>query len=71
MQVPGLAVAGRPAQVEVPHEDVEASLQKTPDTGLTSIRAAKLGNAYAGQPPPPRNRSSMLRSAYPPGGPPP
>jgi hypothetical protein len=28
MQVPGLAVAGRPAQVEVPHEDVEAFLHR-------------------------------------------
>ena len=27
----------------------------TPDTGLTSIRGAKLGNAYTGQPPQ-RNR---------------
>src|ERR1700687_945880 len=45
----------------------ETPSQKTPDTGLTSIRVAKLGNAYTGQPPQ-RNRSSMLRSAYPPGG---
>ena len=43
----------------------ETPSQKTPDTGLTSIRVAKLGNAYTGQPPQ-RNRSSMLRSAYPP-----
>jgi hypothetical protein len=45
----------------------ETPSQKTPDIGLTSIRVAKLGNAYTGHPPP-RNRSSMLRSAYPPGG---
>jgi hypothetical protein len=44
------------------------SRKRTPDTGLTSIRVAKLGNAYTGQPPSQRNRSSMLRSAYPPGG---
>ena len=25
--------------------------KRTPDTGLTSIRVAKLGNAYTGQPP--------------------
>ena len=48
----------------------ETPSQKTPDTGLTSIRVAKLGNAYTGQPPQ-RNRSSMLRSAYPPQGEPP
>jgi hypothetical protein len=47
----------------------ETPSQKTPDTGLASIGVAKLGNAYTGQPPH-KNRSSMLRSAYPPGGPP-
>jgi hypothetical protein len=45
----------------------ETPSQKTPDTGLASIRVAKLGNAYTGQPPH-KNRSSMLRSAYPPRG---
>jgi hypothetical protein len=35
---------------------------------LTSIRVAKLGKRLPRGPPPPRNRSSMLRSAYPPGG---
>jgi hypothetical protein len=33
----------------------------------TAESGAKLGNAYTGQPPP-TNRSSMLRLAYPPGG---
>ena len=41
--------------------------KRTPDTGLTSIRVAKLGKRLP-RGPPPRNRSSMLRSAYPPRG---
>ena len=30
----------------------ETPSQKTPDTSLTSVRVAKLGNAFTGQPPP-------------------
>jgi hypothetical protein len=51
-------------------ENRENAREIRADIGPASTRVAKLGNAYTGQPPP-RNRSSMLRSAYPPGGDPP
>ena len=38
----------------------ETPSQKTPDTCITSIRVAKLGNAYTGQPPP---RKSVIYAA--------
>jgi hypothetical protein len=46
----------------------EPPSQKTPDTGPTSIRVAKLGNAYTGQPLP--HEIGHLCGLPPPGGPP-
>jgi hypothetical protein len=46
----------------------ETPSQKTPDTGLTSIRVAKLGNAYTGQPPPTKSVIYAALGLPPPGG---
>jgi Ku70/Ku80 beta-barrel domain len=42
--------------------------KRTPDTCITSIRVAKLGNAYTGQPPPPRKSVIYAALGLPPGG---
>jgi hypothetical protein len=42
MQVPGVAVAGRPAQVEVPHEDVEAFLHRVRSLQVRSYHRCEL-----------------------------